>query len=176
MVNHLLSLISILLAPAVYPQATIYEFKFNSLDGQTHSFSEFAGKKIIIVNTASECGFTKQYAGLQELHERYLDKLVIIGFPANNFGQQEPGANEEIATFCKLNYGVTFLMAEKLSVAGVDIHPIFNWLCSQSNPDFSGEIKWNFEKFLIDTNGKLVGRQRSATKPEDQIFVNFIES
>lgn len=175
MAAQLLSLLSLLLTPSMFAQTSIHEFKFSSIDGAEHSFSEFAGKKIMIVNTASECGFTKQYEGLQALHERYQDKLVIVGFPANNFGQQEPGANEEIATFCKLNYGVTFLMAEKVSVTGEDMHPVFSWLCAQTNPDFTGEIKWNFEKFLLDSTGKLVGRHRSAVKPDDQKIIEFIE-
>lgn len=155
-------------------QSTIYDFTFNAIDGTEHSFKEFVGKKILIVNTASECGFTPQYEALQAVHEKYQDQIVIIGFPANNFGSQEPGSNNEIATFCKVNYGVTFLMAEKVDVKGADIHPLFKWLCEQNNPSFTGDIKWNFEKFLINTEGKLAARHRSGIKPDDKLITDFI--
>lgn len=154
---------------------TIYEFTFETLDGTTKSFEDFKGKKILIVNTASKCGYTPQYMELQELHEKYGDKLVVIGFPANNYGQQEPGTNAEIADFCQKNYGVTFTMASKVSVKGDDIHPIFKWLCDQENPDFTGAIKWNFEKFLIDENGKLIRRYRSGTKPMSDEILSAIK-
>jgi glutathione peroxidase len=146
-------------------QSSIHKFTFETNDGIEKSFSDFAGKKILIVNTASKCGFTKQYEDLQELHQAYGDKLVIVGFPANNFGAQEPGSNDEIASFCKLNYGVTFIIANKVSVNGEDRIPLFNWLCEQENPSFKGNIQWNFEKFLLDENGVLLDRFRSATKP-----------
>lgn len=155
-------------------QSSVHAFKFVTLAGQEKSFSDFSGKKILIVNTASECGFTKQYEGLQELHEKYGDKLVIIGFPANNFGGQEPGSTDEIAAFCKLNYGVTFLMADKVSVNGKDRIPLFNWLCQQENPSFKGDIKWNFEKFLLDENGQLVDRFRSAVKPNSNEITTYL--
>lgn len=146
-------------------QNSIYQYKFETLDGDTVSFSDFIGKKILIFNAASECGFTSQYEELQELHEKYKEKLVVIGFPANNFGQQEPGSNKEIASFCQKNYGVTFLMAAKISVAGEDIHPIFKWLCEQKNQNFTGAVKWNFEKFILDEQGVLITRFRSITTP-----------
>lgn len=155
-------------------QENIYDFTFNSIDGVTHSFQEFKGRKIIIVNTASECGFTPQYQELQELFEKYNNDVVIIGFPANNFGGQEPGTNEEIQSFCQVNYGVTFLMAEKTSVKGSDISPLFEWLCAQENESFDGAIRWNFEKFLIDENGTLVGRRRSGVNPMDEEIITFI--
>jgi glutathione peroxidase len=138
--------------------------------------SDFKGKKILIVNTASKCGFTKQYKDLEELHKTYGNKLVIIGFPANNFGQQEPGSNAQIQEFCEQNYGVDFLMAEKVDVKGDQISPLFKYLTAQENPDFKGDIKWNFEKFLIDENGKLVHRFRSATNPLDPAIVNWVEN
>lgn len=143
----------------------IYDYSFKSLDGEDVSFSSFKGKKILIVNTASECGFTPQYEELQKLHEQYKDQLVIIGFPANEFGKQEPGSNSEIKGFCQKNYGVTFLMAEKTVVKGDGISPLFKYLTTAENPSFTGDIKWNFEKFLIDENGKLIARYRSMTKP-----------
>lgn len=146
---------------------SIYDFSFNNMDGQEQTMSAFKGKKILIVNTASKCGFTKQYKELQELHQKYGDKLVIIGFPANNFGNQEAGNNAEIAEFCEANYGVTFLLAEKVDVKGANIHPLFNFLIAQDNPDFKGDIKWNFEKFLINEQGKLIHRYRSAVTPLD---------
>jgi glutathione peroxidase len=142
-----------------------YAFKFKTLDGKEVSMSQFKGKKILIVNTASKCGYTKQYASLQKLHETYGDQLVIIGFPANNFGNQEPGSNEDIQEFCQQNYGVTFLMADKSSVKGDDIAPLFAYLTTQENPDFKGDIQWNFEKFLINEKGQLVHRFRSKVDP-----------
>ncbi|MFC7522448.1 glutathione peroxidase [Parapedobacter sp. GCM10030251] len=149
----------------VKPAENVYQFSFISIDGKKVDLSQFRGKKLLIVNTASKCGYTKQYAGLQELSEKYADKVVVIGFPANNFGGQEPGSNEEIQGFCEKNYGVTFLLAEKSSVAGDDISPLFNYLTSVENPDFTGEINWNFEKFLIDERGNLIHRFRSKVEP-----------
>ncbi len=159
----------------VMSQKSIHEFNYTSIEGDEVLFSDFKGKKIMIVNTASKCGFTPQYVELQQMHEKYKDQLVIIGFPANNFGAQEPGANDEIATFCQKNYGVTFQLAEKTSVKGEDIHPIFSWLNDQENPDFKGDIKWNFEKYLLDENGILIHRYRSMTKPNSKKVTENIE-
>lgn len=153
------------------PTNTIYDYSFKTIDGETKSFADFKGKKILVVNTASKCGYTKQYKDLQKLHELYGKQLVVIGFPANNFGSQEPGSNAEINTFCEENYGVTFLMAEKVNVKGEEINPIFKYLTAQPNPDFTGDIKWNFEKFLIDENGKLTHRYRSQITPLDQMII-----
>jgi glutathione peroxidase len=144
---------------------TAHDFTIKTIDGKDKKLSDFKGKKILVVNTASKCGYTPQYEDLEKLHKEYGSKLVIIGFPANNFGKQEPGSNSEIQEFCKKNYGVSFLMAEKVSVKGDDIHPFFQWLTTQENPDFTGDIKWNFEKILIDENGKVIRRFRSGTKP-----------
>ncbi|SRR5690606_799570 len=156
------------------PAENVYQFTITSIDGKSVSLSQFEGKKLLLVNTASECGFTKQYAGLQELSEKYRDKLVVIGFPANNFGGQEPGSNTEIQGFCEKNFGVTFLLAEKSSVKGDDISPLFAYLTSAENPDFTGEIKWNFEKFLIDEHGHLIHRFRSKVEPmSDAIIGNL---
>lgn len=160
----------------LFGNPNFYDFKFTTLKGQEVKMSDFKGKKILIVNTASKCGFTKQYKDLEELHKTYGNKLVIIGFPANNFGQQEPGSNAQIQEFCEQNYGVDFLMAEKVDVKGDQISPLFKYLTAQENPDFKGDIKWNFEKFLIDENGKLVHRFRSATNPLDPAIVNWAES
>lgn len=146
---------------------SIYDFKVKSIDGKEINLADFKGKKIIIVNTASECGFTPQYEGLQKLYASHKDKLVIIGFPANNFGAQEPGTNPEIKDFCSKTYHVSFPLASKVSVKGDDIDPFFKWMIALKNPDFEGDIKWNFEKFLFDENGNLVHRFRSKTTPEE---------
>lgn len=146
---------------------SVYQFKPKSIDGKAIDFSAYKGKKILIVNTASECGYTKQYEGLQKLYDQYKNKLVIIGFPSNNFGGQEPGTDKEIASFCSKTYNVTFPMSAKVSVKGDDMNELFKWLTTQPNPDFTGGIRWNFEKFLLDENGKLIHRYRSGTKPLD---------
>ncbi len=144
---------------------SVYDFKLKNIDGKTLNLAQYRGKKVLIVNTASKCGFTPQYAELQKLADQYKGKVVVVGFPANNFAQQEPGLNSEIKTFCQKNYGVTFPLSEKVSVKGDDISPLFKYLTAAPNPDFTGEIKWNFEKFLIDENGKLIHRYRSTVTP-----------
>lgn len=147
-------------------QLSIYNFKVAALDGGIIDFSSYKGKKILIVNTASECGFTNQYEGLEALYKKYQEKLVIVGFPANNFGTQEPGSNEEIKSFCKKNYGVSFPMAAKISVKGADIAPIYQWLCNKKeNGIMDAEINWNFNKFLLDEEGKIIAKFESKTKP-----------
>jgi glutathione peroxidase len=146
---------------------SVYQFKLKSIDGGALSLAKYHGKKILIVNTASKCGFTKQYKDLETLSEQYKDKLVVVGFPANNFGGQEPGTEQDIKTFCHDNFNVTFPMSGKVSVLGLDIDPLFQYLTTAPNPDFTGDIKWNFEKFLIDENGKLIHRYRSQTTPLD---------
>ncbi len=156
--------------------STIYNFKPISIDGKVNDLSAYKGKKILIVNTASECGNTPQYADLEKLFEENKDNLVILGFPANNFGEQEPGTNSQIASFCKKNYGVTFPIMSKLSVKGDDIDPLFKWLIEQPNPDFTGNIKWNFEKFLIDENGKLVRRFAAKLSPSDDKIRKAIQN
>ena len=167
MFKVLLVALTLMLVP---PASTIYEFKVPSLDGGSIDFSKYKGKKIMIVNTASKCGYTPQYTDLEQLYEKYKGKLVIVGFPANNFGQQEPGTNTEIQEFCKKNYGVTFPMAEKVSVTGDDIHPLFKYLTDEAKKIGAEEpiIKWNFTKFLLDEQGKLIGVYRSKIKPMDE--------
>ncbi len=163
-----------LLAGMSGPAGTVYDFKVDGLTGGKIDLSQYKGKKILIVNTASKCGYTPQYEELEELYEKYKEKVVVIGFPANNFLWQEPGTNSEIAEFCTKNYSVTFPMAAKVSVKGKDMHPLFKWLIEQPNPDFTGSIKWNFEKFLLDENGKLIHRYRSAVNPmSEEITKNF---
>jgi glutathione peroxidase len=144
----------------------IYSFTVEALEGGKIDFSKFKGKKILIVNTASKCGYTPQYEGLQKLYDTYKDKLVIVGFPANNFGGQEPGSNVEIKEFCKLNYGVTFPMAAKVSVKGDDQAAIYKWLCNKAeNGVLDAEIKWNFGKFLLDEKGNLITYFPSKVEP-----------
>lgn len=156
--------------------SSIHNFSVHSLDGGKIDFNEFEGKKILIVNTASECGYTPQYAGLQELYEKHKDELVIVGFPANNFGGQEPGTNEEIGKFCEKNYGVTFPMAAKVSVKDDDIAPIFHWLTQkEENGVMDAEIKWNFTKFLLDENGKLIAKFDSSVEPMSEEILGKLE-
>lgn len=155
---------------------SIYEYKVESLSGGTIDFSAFKGKKILIVNTASECGFTPQYEELEKLYETYKDKLVIVGFPANNFGSQEPGTNTEIATFCQKNYGVTFPMAAKVSVKGKDIAPIYKFLTEKSeNGVKSTTILWNFTKILLDENGEVLDSFVSTTKPMSSNITKYLK-
>ncbi|WP_294269829.1 glutathione peroxidase [uncultured Chryseobacterium sp.] len=155
---------------------TIYDYKVESLDGKEINFADFKGKKILVVNTASECGFTPQYADLEKLYGEYKDKLVIVGFPANNFGGQEPGTNKEIGAFCQKNYGVTFPMAAKVSVKGEDTAPIFKYLTEKDlNGVKNTTILWNFTKFLIDENGKLVDSFVSTTKPTDDAITKYLK-
>jgi glutathione peroxidase len=154
--------------------ASIYDFKVTSLDGGQIDFSKFKGKKVLIVNTASKCGNTPQYADLEALYEKYKDKLVIVGFPANNFGQQEPGTNEEIKEFCTKNYGVSFPMAEKVSVKGEDIAPIFKYLTEEAKKlGVEDPIKWNFTKFLLDENGKLIAVIPHKTKVSSEEVMKY---
>lgn len=151
--------------PTVSNQS-IYGFKVEGLEGGTIDFAAYKGKKILIVNTASACGFTPQYKELQALYEKYKEKLVIVGFPANNFGGQESGSNTEIKSFCEKNYGVSFPMAAKISVKGDDMAPIYKWLTSKvANGVLDAEIRWNFNKFLIDENGKMLAYFPSKVTP-----------
>jgi glutathione peroxidase len=155
--------------------SSIYDFKVEGLEGGSIDLSKYKGKKIMIVNTASKCGNTPQYAELEQLYEKYKDKLVIIGFPANNFGQQEPGSNTEIKEFCTKNYGVTFPMAAKVSVKGDDIAPIFKYLTDEAKKlGFDDPIKWNFTKFLLDENGKLITVIHNKTKPMSEDVLKYL--
>lgn len=160
-----MNLLLIIIGLFFTPPKSVYDFKIKTIDGKEIQLSKYKGKKILIVNTASKCGFTPQYEELEKLHQQYGKDLVLIGFPAGNFGGQELASNAEIKEFCKANFGVSFLLSEKVSVKGEDINPLFQYLTSQENPDFTGEIKWNFEKFLINENGQLVHRFRSKVTP-----------
>ena len=155
---------------------TIYDYKVESLDGKEINFADFKGKKILIVNTASECGFTPQYADLETLSKDYKDKLVVVGFPANNFGGQEPGSNAEIGAFCQKNYGVTFPMAAKVSVKGDDTAPIFKYLTEKDlNGVKNTTILWNFTKFLLDEKGKLIETFICTTKPTSESITKYLK-
>jgi glutathione peroxidase len=155
---------------------SIYDFKVAGLTGGTIDFSQYKGKKILIVNTASQCGNTPQYEQLEAMHKKYGNKVVIVGFPANNFGAQEPGSNAEIATFCKKNYGVSFPMAEKISVKGDDMAPIYHWLTEKKHNGLKdSEVKWNFQKYLIDEKGNLVMIFDPKVKPDSREVIEAIE-
>ncbi len=157
---------------------SIYDFTMRSIDGQQVSLGSYKGKVVLLVNVASRCGFTPQYAGLEALYEKYKDRgLVIVGIPANNFAQQEPGTNEEIKKFCSSKYNVSFPMMSKVSVLGDDKTPLYQFLTSKSSdPQFGGDIQWNFTKFLFDRAGKPVGRFEPAVKPDSPEVQAAIES
>ena len=164
-------------------KSTFYQFleanpnaKVKSIDGAEYDYAQLKGKKVLIVNTASECGYTPQYEELEKLYQAYKDKLIILGFPANNFGGQEPGTNEEIKEFCKSKYSVTFPMFEKISVLGDDMAPLYKWLTSK---DLNGwndqQPKWNFNKYLLDEEGNLVKYYSSAVKPMSEDIVSMLK-
>lgn len=169
-----MKILALLFAFLFFTPSSVYDFKLTNIDGQAFSLAQYKGKKVLVVNTASKCGYTPQYAELQKLSEMYKDKVVVVGFPANNFGQQEPGTATEIKSFCSARYGVTFPLSEKVSVKGDDICPLFKYLTTAPNPDFTGDIKWNFEKFLIDENGKLIHRFRSQTTPMSEAITKYL--
>lgn len=156
---------------------SFYDFKVTDIDGNEFSFEQLKGKKVMVVNVASKCGYTPQYEGLEELYLQYKDKnFVIIGFPANNFGKQEPGTDAEIKEFCTLNYGVTFPMMSKISVKGDDMDPVYKWLTSKDLNGFSNsEVKWNFQKYLIGKDGKLEKVLYSKTKPDDKEITDWLQ-
>ena len=167
-----------LLAPisALFAASSVYDFSLPSIDGQDAPLNQFKGKVLLLVNVASKCGYTPQYAGLEALYEKYKDQgLVVIGFPANNFGAQEPGTNAEIKTFCTRNYKVSFPMYAKVSVKGEDKTPLYRYLTEEASPATKGEIGWNFTKFLVDRNGKVVARFESKVKPGDGELVAAVE-
>ena len=158
-------------------QAMIYNFALKSIDGKEVNLSQYRGKALLLVNVASQCGYTPQYEGLQKIYSKYKDRgLVVLGFPANNFGAQEPGTDQEIKTFCSTRYNVTFPMFSKISVKGPDQHPLYQYLTNATtNPKFGGEIKWNFNKFLIDKQGKIAARFDSKDAPESETVVGALE-
>lgn len=169
------TLIAALILSITMAGTSIYDFKVTGLEGGTIDFSEYKGKKILIVNTASKCGLTPQYEELEKLYKQYKGKLVIVGFPANNFAGQEPGSKKEIAEFCKKNYGVTFPMADKVSVKGDDIAPIFKYLVDEAaKKGFKDPITWNFTKFLVDEKGQLITVFSPRTKPLSEEVLKYL--
>lgn len=170
-------LVALLGTTLMAAEKTVYDFTLNSIDGQPTPLSSFKGKVVLLVNVASRCGFTPQYSALQAIYEKYKDQgFVIVGIPANNFGSQEPGTNQEIKTFCSAKYNVTFPMMAKVSVKGKDITPLYQFLTDKSsNPQTGGEIGWNFTKFLIGPDGQVVARFDSAVTPDSKEVTSAIE-
>lgn len=157
-------------------KTSIYKMQINDIEGNKINLEKFKGKKILFVNVASKCGFTKQYEGLQKLYNTYKDKLVVIGLPCNQFGEQEPGTLTEIQNFCSTNYGVTFLMTEKINVKGSNQHPIYEWLTQkEKNGVKSSSVKWNFQKYLIDENGNYIDFWYSMTKPMSKKIIKYLQ-
>ncbi len=178
MKNIVLIILLAMISSAAFSQnKSFYDFKVQTIDGEDFDLSTLKGKKVLVVNTASKCGFTPQYEDLQKLYEKYKSKdFVIIGFPANNFMNQEPGSNQEIMQFCSTNYGVTFPMMAKISVKGDDIHPLYQWLTDKDqNRVMDSNVKWNFQKYMIDEEGNLVDMASSRTNPLDEQIINWIE-
>lgn len=179
--NYFLALIIVITSCSesfAQSKKTLYDFIVKSIDGEDFKMASLKGKKILIVNTASECGYTPQYEELETLYKKYQDKnFIIIGFPCNDFGAQEPGTNAEIKSFCKKNYGVTFPMMDKISTKGENIAPIYFWLCNSSeNGVLDATVKWNFNKFLIDESGNVVKHLASSVSPLDKNISDWIES
>lgn len=157
------------------PMENLYEIEINGIDGQAIDLNSLKGKKILFVNVASKCGFTPQYEGLQELHEQYGEKLTIIGLPCNQFGKQEPGTKDEIVSFCQKNYGVTFQITEKIEVKGSEQHPLYQWLTKkEKNGAEDSSVKWNFQKYLVDEEGRLIDIFSSKVKPLDEKIVKHL--
>lgn len=166
-----------LVATISFGQTSLHDFTVKDIEGEDFDLGQLKGKKVLVVNTASKCGLTPQYELLQELYEEYRgDDFTIIGFPANNFADQEPGSNEDIAEFCQKNYGVTFPMMSKISVKGDDMAPVYQWLTQKSKNGVSdSEVQWNFQKYMIDEDGHLVDFVNPKTKPNDEKIVSWIK-
>ena len=166
----------ILMAGTTFAASNIYDFTLPSIDGTPMPLSQFKGKVVLMVNVASQCGYTPQYSALEAIYEKYKAQgFVIVGFPANNFGAQEPGTNDEIKTFCSRKYSVTFPLYSKVSVKGDDQTPLYQYLTKQTAPPIAGEIKWNFTKFLVDKNGHVVQRFEPAVTPDSPEVVSAVE-
>lgn len=177
-IQKLIAIVAIIfLAAFTLPQKnSIHQFKVTSIEGGIIDFSKFKGKKVLVVNTASKCGYTPQYEALQKIYKEYGNKLVVVGFPANNFAGQEPGTDGEIQEFCKARFGVTFPLASKVSVKGNDMAPIYKWLTSKAeNGVIDAEIKWNFGKFLLDENGQVINYFPSSVKPDSEEILKYIK-
>jgi glutathione peroxidase len=176
--KYVLALVAVVIMSAftLPDNGSIHSFKVKSIEGGTIDFAKFKGKKILVVNTASKCGYTPQYDALQKVYDQYKDKLVIVGFPANNFGGQEPGSDGEIQEFCKARFGVKFPLASKVSVKGADMAPIYQWLTSKAkNGVLDADIKWNFNKFLLDENGKMIAYFPSKVTPDSEEILRYVK-
>jgi glutathione peroxidase len=174
--GYLLSGALLIMAGSLFAAAGIYTFTLNSIDGTPAPLANYKGKVVLVVNVASQCGYTPQYSALEATYEKYKDQgFVILGFPANNFGAQEPGTNEEIKTFCTRKYSVTFPMYSKISVKGADQSPLYAYLTKDTGPGITGEIKWNFTKFLVDRNGNVIQRFEPAVTPDSKEVIAAIE-
>ena len=174
--TYLLGVMILLMSASLFAAGSIYDFTLNSIDGKPMPLADFKGKVILVVNVASRCGFTPQYSALEFIYEKYKDQgFVILGFPANNFGSQEPGTNAEIKKFCSAKYNVTFPMYAKVSVKGDDQTPLYKYLTESANPTVAGDIKWNFTKFLVDRNGRVVQRFEPETTPDAPQVTSAIE-
>lgn len=158
-------------------EKSIYDFSMKSIEGKDVKMDEFKGKVLLLVNVASHCGYTPQYTGLQSIYSKYKDQgFLVLGFPSNDFGGQEPGSNEEVKTFCTSKYNVTFPMFSKITVVGANKHPFYRFLTEKAtNPEFAKEISWNFNKFLVDKTGKIVGAYESGITPESPELTGAIE-
>jgi glutathione peroxidase len=171
-----LGLVALLMSASLLAASSIYEFTLPSIDGKPLPLANFKGKVVLVVNVASRCGFTPQYSALESTYEKYKDQgFVILGFPANNFGSQEPGTNQEIKTFCQTKYSVTFPMYAKVSVKGDDQTPLYAYLTTKANPALAGDIKWNFTKFLVDRNGIVIQRFEPDVTPDSPEVIAAIE-
>lgn len=172
----LILMFSIFTTNNIYSQSSIFDIKINDINGKAINLSDYKDKYILFVNVASQCGFTSQYKGLEELYNNYSDKLIIIGVPCNQFGRQEPGSEEEIKNFCEINYGVSFLLTEKLAVKGEKQHPLYSWLTNKTlNGKMNSSVKWNFQKYIVGPGGELVDYFYSSTKPLSNKITLVIE-
>jgi glutathione peroxidase len=166
----------LIMATSLFAASGVYSFTLNSIDGKPSPLADYKGKVVLIVNVASQCGYTPQYTALEAIYEKYKDQgFAILGFPANNFGAQEPGTNEEIKTFCTRKFSVTFPMYSKISVKGADQAPLYGYLTKETGSGIAGEIKWNFTKFLVDRDGKVVQRFEPAVTPDSKDVTSAIE-
>jgi glutathione peroxidase len=174
--TYFMGLVILLMSASLFAASSIYDFTLPSIDGKPMPLADYKGKVILVVNVASRCGFTPQYTALESIYEKYKDQgFVILGFPANNFGGQEPGTNAEIKTFCSAKYNVTFPLYGKVSVKGDDQTSLYKYLTTSANPALTGDIKWNFTKFLVDRNGNVIQRFEPQTTPDSPEVVAAIE-
>jgi glutathione peroxidase len=172
----LIFIFTYMLTNTLYSQESFYDLTLNSIDGDSIDFNQFKGKKVLIVNVASKCGFTPQYKGLEELQKTFKDELIILGVPCNQFGGQEPKNESEIKEFCSMNYGISFLMSEKIDVKGENQHNLYKWLTKKKlNLNQDSSVKWNFQKYLLDEKGEFVDYFYSTTKPMSSKIIDYLK-